>query len=174
MVASVKVVDSASGSQIKQVEAAMRIVGLDIEGVRARHPTQDQPHVGEALPWIISITLAAPVAAFFAAIGSEAGKDAYLALKEWLRGIAAISHPAVYGHVEIEDPEGTKFDLRPKALPDEAFTGLLELDWSKLSGGELVWAEEEKRWMEYHDFIEHVARPKVEEFLGHPLEEPLG
>lgn len=170
MVASVKVVDTASGREIARLEAAVRDVGFSVRAIRARHPTQDQHHVGEALPWIVSITLAAPIASFFAAIGSEAGKDAYIALKEWLRNVAGISHPAVYGHVEIVDAEGTNVDLRPKALSDEAFAGLLQIDWSQLRGCTLVWSEDDKKWMEYHEYIELVARPNIEKFLGRPLE----
>ena len=32
---------------------------------------------GALIGWVVTITLAAPLAAFFTAVGSEAGKDAY-------------------------------------------------------------------------------------------------
>ncbi len=41
---------------------------------------------GALIGWVVTITLAAPLAAFFTAVGSEAGKDAYAVFRTWFRG----------------------------------------------------------------------------------------
>jgi len=166
MFADVAVVDTASNGQLNAVECAVRDIGFEVRVVRARHPTQDRPHAGEALPWVVSIVLAAPIAAFFTAIGTKAGEGAYGALKAWLNRVAAISDPGVYGHIEIVDEVNTRIDLRPKALPDEAFEALRHIDWSEFRGSELIWAEEKGVWLDRDSYAEKVARPYLERVLG--------
>jgi hypothetical protein len=39
----------------------------------------------ELLPWVLQVVLAAPVAAFFASFGGEAGNDAYKTFKDWIK-----------------------------------------------------------------------------------------
>ena len=36
-------------------------------------------------PWVVQVVVLVPIASFFARFGAEAGKDAYAAVREWVR-----------------------------------------------------------------------------------------
>ena len=72
----VHVEDTATPDEVAAVEAAFRLAGFEVEV----QPDHGRRSLGD-LPWIVDVTLAAPIAAFFVAMATEAGKDAYAAIK---------------------------------------------------------------------------------------------
>lgn len=140
----------------------MSEIGFAVSPTRAHHPDQDREALGEAIPWIVTVVLAAPIAAFFGAIGSEAGKDAYGAIKRWVVGLSQASSPHGYGEVEILDLDGSRIDVRPAALPEEALAALLDIDWSTASGKALTWTDE-FGWVDSTWHWETVVEPGIED-----------
>jgi hypothetical protein len=135
------VVDTARPNELSHVKQFMSEVGFDIVPTPRHHPDQDQERVGEAIPWIVTVVLGAPIAAFFTALANEAGKDAYVAIKRWVIGLSRARPPHGYGEIEIVDPEGSRINLREAAIPEKAFAALLNIDWSSVSGKTLTWTD---------------------------------
>lgn len=158
----VEVVDTARPRELAEVEDAMARFGFGIDAIPAHHPAQDHPTVGEAIHWIVTVTLAVPIGAFFAAIAQEAGKDAYRAIKRWASDLSAASPPHGYGDIEVLDPDGSRIDLRPVNLPDEAFAALLDIDWAKHAGATLIWTDEHG-WVDSTWYLEEVVKPGLED-----------
>jgi hypothetical protein len=111
-----------------------------------------------ALTWVVSITVGAPIAAFFTAIGAEAGKDAWRVIKTWARELTDLHPPHGYGDLQLEDPDGTRLDLRPPAMSDEQFAALLEIDWSRMRGGTLAWSFKQRRWIHNDEALAEIRR----------------
>jgi hypothetical protein len=69
----------ASAGEVAAVEEAFARAGFTIEArpvIAARS--------ADLVPWAVVVALALTVEGFFQGFGSEAGKDAYLAVKEWV------------------------------------------------------------------------------------------
>ena len=100
----------------------------------------------DVLPWIVYITLAVPIVAFFNAFGGEAGKDAYAAVKTWAKAMyeARKQSGLGRGHISVVDPAGTELVLASD-WPDDALDALVEIDWDQVEGGYLIWYEGEWR-----------------------------
>lgn len=158
MRAQVTVVDTARASDCARVEEALRRVGVEADLARAHHREQDREHLGEALPWVVTVALATPIAAFFASIASEAGKDAWVLIKRWARELTDVRPPHGYGDIELRDPEGTSVDLRPAAMNDEEFAGLLEIDWTEMRGGRLAWSSRQGKWVQADEVISELRQ----------------
>lgn len=158
----VEVVDTARDDELRQVEQFMAEVGFPVVPTRKHHPKQDRQRVGEAIPWVVTVVLAAPIGAFFAAIANEAGKDAYGAIKRWVLGLSRASAPHGYGNLEIFDGEGSHLDIREAALPEEAFAALLDIDWSSASGRMLTWSDEHG-WVDATGYWETVLKPGIDD-----------
>jgi hypothetical protein len=97
---------------------------------------------GGVLPWIVYITLAVPIVAFFNAFAGEAGKDAYGAVKAWAKAMYEARKQSGLGRGEISivDPAGTELVLASD-WPDDALDALAEIDWDQVEGGYLIWYE---------------------------------
>jgi hypothetical protein len=112
-----------------------------------------QPRIGIHLyvaaavtEWVITVTVATPVVAFFQSFGSELGKDAYIHLKQWFhhvrdRGpgkgsiVVRSSRPGLSGNVVLDSD-----------LPDEALEALTE--GQPLGTSEYIgWDPDEHAWV---------------------------
>jgi hypothetical protein len=76
----------ASEADIARVDAVFAKYGLPAQAAEG-YPLTGGPPV--AIQWIVYVVLATPIGAFFASFGSEAGKDAYGAVKAWVQDLAA-------------------------------------------------------------------------------------
>ena len=161
MIDRVEVVDTARG-ELLTVQQLMGEVGFDVVPVRKHHPEQDQEHVNEAIPWIVTVVLAAPIAAFFTSIATEAGKDAHTAIKRWVLGLSRAGTPHGYGEIEIIDREGSYIKIREAALPEEAFAALLDIDWSNVRGKRLIWGND-YGWVDSTWYWETVVKPGIDD-----------
>jgi hypothetical protein len=142
----VAIEDTASAAEVEALEAVFRRHGLDVEIV------PDVVRVSNRLlPWVIYITLVAPVASFFtafgSAIGTEAGQDAYRAVKRWVMDVFEARRDSGNGQgsIVLRDLDHTNLVLHT-AYPDEALDALRKVDWDELRGGYLVWDEQRRVW----------------------------
>jgi hypothetical protein len=121
-------------------------IALAQTGVEAE--VEEGTVVGGALVgWIVTVTLATPVAAFFgafgAAVGKAAGKDAYAALRAWLGGQGARTYDSGVVIVKGSDHREVELEL---PVPEEALDALRELDWSQVPTGSMVWDRQARCW----------------------------
>jgi hypothetical protein len=137
-----------------EIEAMVTVLAR--YGVACRPEPTKGYRSGGALPWLIEITLAAPFAAFFTSAATEAGKDAYLAAKDFLHGMARARQrdDRAFGAIYVIDSDRTHLVL-PDDTPDTALSALRDLDWSQVRGGYLLWDEERGRWAEIDSEGEH-------------------
>jgi hypothetical protein len=115
-------------------------------GVEAQ--VEERTVVGGALvAWIVTVTLATPVAAFFAAFGAAAGKaagkDAYAAFRAWLDGQGSRTYDSALVIVKGSDDREVELEL---PVPEEALDALRELDWSQMPTGSIVWDRQARCW----------------------------
>jgi hypothetical protein len=98
-------------------------------------------------PWVVSALVLAPFSTFFSAMAAAAGKDAYEALKDWVRDVFASRQGAgrESGRFELADPDRTHLEF-PSSIPDRAFDALRDIDWTEQSGDWLVWDDERGEW----------------------------
>jgi hypothetical protein len=117
-------------------------IALGRVGVEARVEEQTFA-AGGAVAWIVTVTVASPVAAFFTAFASEAGKDAYATFRSWFRrqryGTADSAEVIVRG----TDDREVVLEL---SLSEEALDALRELDWSRMPTGTMVWDRRTRKW----------------------------
>lgn len=117
-------------------------VALGQAGVDAR--VDERTVTGGALiGWVVTITLAAPLAAFFTAVGSEAGKDAYAAFRTWFRRQKLRTVDS--GTVILQGSDELEVVLE-LGVPEEALEALRGLDWPHMSSGPIVWDDQTRRW----------------------------
>jgi hypothetical protein len=95
--------------------------------------------------WVISVTLAAPIATFFTTFASKAAEDAYAPVKQWVHDLWAARRGA--GSVVLQDFLGSTLVLS-SALPEAALDALRDLDWAEVSGQYLVWSEDKNEWLD--------------------------
>lgn len=101
------------------------------------------------LPFVVYVS--APVVAFLTAFAAEAGKDAYEALKHFVRDIRS-ARGNKNGSIVVQDRE-SRLDstvlVLSGDLPDEAFDALKSLDLEAMKGAYLVWDRDGDRG--WHD-----------------------
>ena len=102
-------------------------------------------HAAAVTDWVITVTVATPVIAFFQSFGSELGKDAYIELKRWFREVR--DRGPGKGSIVVR---GTRYGgpdvLLDSDLPDEALQALTEerdLGTSEFVG----WDREQHAWV---------------------------
>lgn len=139
MIEEVLIEAEAPPGQAQVVDEMFGRAGFDVQSRPALH----RRSAGD-LPWIVYVTLAVPIASFFAAFGSEAGKDAYAAVKVWAKATydARKASGLGRGHISLVDPADTELVLGSD-WPDEALDALAKIDWDQAEGGYLVWHEGE-------------------------------
>jgi hypothetical protein len=136
--------DEATQAEVEAVERAFRKAGYD---------TQPEASVGrkslELLPWVIYVTVGGTILSFFQGFGSEAGKDAWHAVKRWAREIWDAREGAGNGSgsIVLRDSEHSNVVLSNN-IPDAALDALRDLDWSEHRGGYLVWNDERGEWVD--------------------------
>jgi len=117
---------------------------LERHGIEVEKGPLPYPTGGGPTPFTIAAT--APIAAFFAAIGAEAGRDAWRKLKAL---IADLRSPPEGADVEIifvmVRPGARRIDI-PLDLPDEAYRELIRIVAASEESGGLWWDAEEERW----------------------------
>jgi hypothetical protein len=124
------------------VTAAFARAGLKVEV----SPEYNRRAVGD-LPWVVNVVLLVPIGAFFAKFGSEAGKDAYAAVKDWIRDVWEARRDAGTGtgSIDVSDPDASHLILS-SSYPPEALDALCDIDWSEKRGDYLVWDHERRVW----------------------------
>lgn len=134
--------ETAPPGDVEAVEAAFAQAGFDVRVVAGYGRKAAGP-----LDWVIHITLAVPILAFFASFGAEAGKDAYGSVKDWTRRLWSARRGAGTGEgsVVLADPEGSHLILS-SSIPPDALDALREIDWTAKRGGYLIWDTARREW----------------------------
>jgi hypothetical protein len=127
--------------ELADLNEAFRRFGFDVQAEPAIHARSIDP-----VPWVVYITLGAPIATFFTTLAAEAGKDAYEPLKELVKGVLAARRNRP-GYAAISDPEHSRVTLQP-GLPEEALDALKEIDWSEMGAGDLHWSRARREWLD--------------------------
>lgn len=131
----------ASPEELAALNEAFRRFGFNVEADPAVHARSIDP-----FPWVVYITLGAPIATFFTTLAAEAGKDAYEPLKGWAKDVFAARNNRP-GYASISDPEHSRLSLRSD-LPDEALDALKEINWSQMQAGDLHWSDSRREWLD--------------------------
>jgi hypothetical protein len=132
----------APREELDAVEEAFRRAGLD--AVAADDSVLR--HGAGPLPWVLYVTLGAPIATFFTTLAAEAGREAYQPIKRWARDLLRARRG--YGSARLQDPEGTALVLHAR-LSDEALAALSDIDWSAVKrGGDIHWSESRREWLD--------------------------
>lgn len=131
----------ASADEIREVEAAFRSAGVGAT-VRAAYQRKGVADFS----WIVLATL--PLTAFFTALASEAGRDAYRALRQFVRNVfSARQHsPQPQGSLLARDTETCIEILLEPDLPDKAYRELLQLDLSAFELGSVKYDRDKGEW----------------------------
>jgi len=143
VIGDVSIEAEATAGQEEAVNEVFRRAGFEVES----HATIFRASA-DLKPWLVHVTVLVPLAAFFAAIGAQAGKDAYAVAKAWAKDMfeARKNSGLGRGSIVLHDLNGTQLILSSQ-WPDGAFDALPELDWAELEGGYLTWDETEGRWI---------------------------
>ncbi len=94
---------------------------------------------------MIEVVLLVPIAVFLQTIASEAAKDVYPLVKEWVKDVWATARSGVGD----EGGVGESSVLLAERLPDEAIEALTEVDWDQFQGGWLHWDDDARRWRDW-------------------------
>jgi hypothetical protein len=132
---------TASAEELAAVEGVFARAGFRVKGEAGLPPSGGPP---VPVDWMLQVTLAVPIAAFFAAFASEAGKDAYGAVKAWLKDLQATRGTS--GRVILWDAEDTTLAFGDGPIPDEALDALGSTDWGSLKGRYIAWDGERGEW----------------------------
>lgn len=150
MIESVYTEAGADPSELAAVRDAFQRAGFDVDvepGVIRR------TGVTAVLPWIVSVTLTVPIAAWFTSFAVESGKlaaqDVHAAVKAFVKGIFTARQDAGGGRgaLELEDSEGSRLSLTSD-VPQEALDALAGIAWDEVRGGYLFWNPTERRWLD--------------------------
>lgn len=135
----------ASNADIARVDAVFAKYGLPAQAAEG-YPLTGGPPV--AIQWVVYVVLATPIGAFFATFGSEAGKDAYGAVKTWVQDLAAARQATgAAGKVQIHASDESSLVI-PWAISTEALDALRQVDWNAMRGGHIIWSEQRKAWID--------------------------
>jgi hypothetical protein len=127
--------------ELAEVGAVFRAAGFDVN-VHPKYDTRSGPIV----PWLIGITLTAPMSAFLTTLAARAADDAYPGVKAFFIGLwHARRRPE--GSVVVEDPDGTHVVL-VTAVAEHAIDALADIDWTTKRGHYLIWDEARQQWLD--------------------------
>ena len=97
--------------------------------------------------WAVYVVAAVPLASFFHALASEAGKDAYAAMKDWVKDVTEARRAAGgSGVILIFDSADVQLRI-PSPISDEALDRLHDVDLQQAAGGFISWDEERNEWI---------------------------
>jgi hypothetical protein len=131
----------ATAAEVAEVKEAFRQAGFDV----AVRPSYERKSA-DVLPWIVYVTLAAPIATFFTTLAAKAADDAYPAIKRWVKSVWN-ARRGRDGSIVLRDPDGSYLILGTR-IPDEAIEALAHLDWSRKLGQYLIWDEGRGEWQD--------------------------
>ncbi len=136
--------DTAPPEHVTTVTEAFRRAGFDVEVAPIFHRK-----AADLLPWLVKVVVILPIGAFFTSFAVEGGKDAYGAVKEWIKDVSASRTGAGTGEgsLWLSDPDRTNLVLS-SSLPDEAIEKLRDIDWGAKRGDYLVWNASRSEWMD--------------------------
>jgi hypothetical protein len=102
------------------------------------------------LPWVVIIEFGVPVSAFFTALATAAGTEAWRALRDFVGRIATARRESMKreGNITISGIRHGKLNI-DDSLPDEAFVQLLEEQLDEVEEGYLVWDPDVGHWRDY-------------------------
>jgi hypothetical protein len=123
--------------ELADIREAFARAGFDVQ------PEEWKGLGSGAAPWVISVSLGAPIATFFTTFASKAAEDAYEPVKQWVKDLWALRP----GSVVLEDFEKTSLVLS-KDLPEAALDALRDIDWFEVRGDYLVWNEKKNEWLD--------------------------
>ena len=127
--------------ELADIGAVLHAAGFDVN-VHAKYDTRSGPIV----PWLIGITLTAPISGFLTTLAARAADDAYPGIKAFVMGLwQARRRPD--GSVVIDDPDGTHLVVAT-SIPEHAIDALANLDWSAKQGHYLIWDEARDLWLD--------------------------
>jgi hypothetical protein len=115
--------------------------GVEVE--RNPHPLPVGGGAVEPSVWVIGV--ATPIAAFFTALASEAGKDAWRKLKDLLEDLRSPAGEDV-DVLTIKIWIGGKVIVIPEDMPDEAYEELMQLVASGEGSEGPKWDPEARKW----------------------------
>lgn len=130
------------GSKELMIEAIAST--LEHHGVAVEKGPLPYPTGGGPTPWTIAAT--APLAAFFAALGAEAGKDAWRKLKGLVTDLRSPPQGADVEIVYVMVRPGSRRIVLPEDLPDEAYRELIRIVAAGEESEGLWWDAEQERW----------------------------
>jgi hypothetical protein len=134
----------ASPEEVAAVEDAFARAGLPVQ-IRAEVPLSGGPPTD--LAWVVYVALGTSLTAFFAALGSAAGADAYPALKAWIARLReARERTPGRGEIQINSKDS---QIRIPAN-DEAIAALQAIDLTAFHGY-LRWDEQRRTWQSWDD-----------------------
>lgn len=142
----VRLDDSATSAEVNEVREAAQSSGLTAE-VSADWVKDSQS--GNGAFWMVYIPISGTLTAFLTGFAHKAGQDAWDAFKSFVRKLRHArrsSRLASDGWVEIEDTDATKLMIGD--LAEEAFDKLRDVDWAAHEGGQIMWNESAREWID--------------------------
>jgi hypothetical protein len=137
---------SRDEAQIEAVENAFARWGFNVRA-EPEYPLTGGPPV--LISWAVVVLLSAPILSFFQALASEAGKDAYAALKAWVKDIVEARRTEKgSGEIRLQDSKGSMLVI-PDSISDEGVELLRAIDWRGVNF--LVWDSERGQWRDLRD-----------------------
>ncbi len=134
--------EEASAAEVEAVAAVFKRAGFD----GPASASVGRRSLGD-LPFVIYVS--APVYVFLTAFASEAGKDAYASLKQFVLDVRA-ARRGREGSILVQDRENREDStvlVLSADLPEEAFAALEDLDLEAKKGAYLVWdRDHDKGW----------------------------
>ncbi len=139
--AVISAVDVRGGTPNEEVvgrlEAALRQLDFE-DSIRWADQGGTRAHA-----WVIELTLAAPLGAFFVKFSEAAGTDAYQSLRAWIGRVREGERErALTLRIAAEE---TTVEIR-STVPDEALEALSGIDWTGVGEGTLEWDPSRRRW----------------------------
>jgi hypothetical protein len=105
------------------------------------------------VPWLLYVTISAPIAAFFTSFasrsGSKAADDVYPLIRQWVEDLWAARRGAGNGtgSVVLQDSRDSQLVLS-STLPEEALEALRDVDWAAVEGDYPIWSEKKRQWLD--------------------------
>src|ERR1041385_1175674 len=120
---------TAAREEIETVERVFSDAGLHV-AVDPELPLSGGPRL--PVEWALQITLAVPIATFFATLARKAGEDAYSAFAAFVRQL--VSKRGQRGQITLWDKRAEIWVAVPVPPSEEAMAALRDVDWKSARG----------------------------------------
>jgi hypothetical protein len=137
----------ATPDEVERVRSVFERAGATAQ---VRAVWEKPPQTGNGVFWIVLVLVGVSFKSFADGFFGKLGEDAALTFRAFvdeLRDARRDSTLADDGWVEFDDIDDTKVMIAG-GLPDEAYRALLDLDWSSVRGGMLMWSHESGQWFD--------------------------